>query len=68
MQSTCCLIEDGNVFVPDVWYLEVANVIARAKSKFGLTEARCSTFLHALQQMNIQVDRETARHALGDTL
>jgi len=62
------LIEDGNVIVPDVWYLEVANVIARAESKFGLTEARSSAFFHVLQQMNIQVDQETARHALGDTL
>jgi predicted nucleic acid-binding protein len=61
-------ITDGNVLVPGVWCLEVANVIARAESKYGLTEARSSKFIHALQQMHIQVDPDTYHHAMGDTL
>lgn len=61
-------IEDGNVLVPGVWCLEVANVIARAESKYGLAEARSAEFVHALQQMHIQVDPETCVHAMGDTL
>ena len=47
-------IKEANVIVPSVWSLEVANVITRAERKFGLTEARSTKFLHALQQMHIQ--------------
>jgi predicted nucleic acid-binding protein len=61
-------IEDGNVIVPGVWCLEVANVIARAEAKYGLTEARSMEFVHLLQQMQIQIDTETCAHAMGDTL
>lgn len=61
-------IEDGNVLVPGVWCLEVSNVIARAESKYGLTEARSSEFVHVLQQMNIQVDAETCNHAMSASL
>lgn len=61
-------ITEAAVLVPGVWSLEVANVISRAEKKFGLTEARSSEFVHALQQMHIQVDTETSIHAMGDTL
>jgi predicted nucleic acid-binding protein len=61
-------IADASVVVPGVWSLEVANVIARAEKKFGLTEARSAEFAHALQQMHIQIDPVTSAHALGDTL
>jgi len=61
-------IDGSNVIVPGVWCLEVANVIARAESKFGLTEARSTEFLHVLDQLQIQIDPETALHAMHDTL
>jgi len=61
-------IPEASVLVPGVWSLEVANGIARAEKKFGLTEARSAEFVHALQQMHIQVDSETSVHAMGDTL
>lgn len=61
-------IEDGNVLVPGIWCLEVANVIARAESKYGLSEARSSEFVHVLQNMHIQIDPATCAQAMGDTL
>jgi predicted nucleic acid-binding protein len=61
-------IADGNVLVPSIWCLEVANVIARAESKFGLTEARSSEFVNTLHDMHIEVDSETCAHAMNDTL
>lgn len=61
-------ISEASVLVPGVWSLEVANVIARAGKKFGLTEARSAEFVHALLQMHIQVDAETSVHAMGDIL
>ncbi|MGS0741639.1 type II toxin-antitoxin system VapC family toxin [Glaciimonas sp. GG7] len=57
-----------SILVPGVWGLEVANVIARAEKKFGLSEARSAAFVHALEQMHIQVDPETSAHAMRDTL
>lgn len=67
-QQVLAAIEYENVWVPGIWCLEVANVIARAASRFGLTEARSMEFVHALQQMHIQVDTETCVYAMGETL
>lgn len=61
-------IAQASVLVPGVWRLEVANVIARAERKFGLTEAQSTEFIHTLQQLHIQIDPETSANALGDTL
>ncbi|MCC2666086.1 MAG: putative PilT protein domain protein [Gammaproteobacteria bacterium] len=61
-------IAEASVLVPGVWGLEVANVVVRAEKKFGLAEARSAEFVHALQQMHIQVDPEASIHSLGDTL
>jgi len=61
-------ISEARVSVPGIWSLEVANVITRAERKFGLTEARSTEFVHALQQMHIQVAPETSVHTMGDTL
>ncbi len=62
------LIEDENVVVPGIWCLEVANVIARAESKYGLSEARSTEFLRVLHQLHIQIDGATSLRALNDTL
>jgi predicted nucleic acid-binding protein len=61
-------IAGGNVLVPGIWCLEVANVIARAESKLGLTEARSAEFVNTLHDMHIEVDSETCAHAMNDTL
>lgn len=62
------LIDDGNVLVPGIWCLEVANVITRAENKYGLTEVRSREFIHVLRQLQIQIDPETSLHALSNTL
>ncbi len=67
-QKVLSVISDGSVWVPGIWCLEVANVIVRAESKYGLPEARSSEFVYALQQMHIQIDPETHLHALSDIL
>lgn len=61
-------IEHQKAIVPGIWSLEVANVIARAENKYGLTEARCLEFVHVLHKMQIQVDTKTADYAMGDIL
>jgi hypothetical protein len=57
-----------SVLVPSVWGLEVANVIARAEKKFGLTKARSAQFLLLLKQLHIQIDDKTHHYAMSDIL
>lgn len=59
---------DAQATAPSVWPLEVANVIARAESKGLLTEARSSEFIGLLEALAVDVDADTARHALENTL
>lgn len=54
--------------VPALWFLEVANVIAKAEGKLIVTAARSQQFISTLNQLNIVTDEMTAHHALGDTL
>jgi hypothetical protein len=62
------LLISSNAVVPVTWGLEVANVIARAKAKQLITEAKSETFLLMLDELKIEVDDTTSAHALTDTL
>ena len=63
------LADDANhAVVPNIWPLEVANVIAKAQAKGLLTEARAAAFIGLLNDMAIAIDTKTAAQALGDTL
>lgn len=55
-------------YVPGIWGLEVANVIAQAEAKALVTEARSGAFLEMLTELDIEVDSGTSMHALGSTL
>jgi predicted nucleic acid-binding protein len=61
-------ISDTCILVPGIWSLEVANVITRAEKKFGLTQARSTEFIHALEKMHIGIDSQTSLHAMKNTL
>ena len=63
------LADDANQAVaPNIWPLEVANVIAKAEAKGLLTEARAAAFIGLLNDMAIATDTKTAAQALSDTL
>jgi predicted nucleic acid-binding protein len=62
------LLASSNAVVPVNWGLEVANVIARAKAKQLITEAKSETFLLMLDELSIEVNDATSAHALADTL
>jgi predicted nucleic acid-binding protein len=62
------VLAEGMAFVPNLWSLEVANVIVRAEAKKLLTESRSAEFIQILERMNIQVDNATYSKALTDTL
>jgi predicted nucleic acid-binding protein len=61
-------IVSAMALVPNLWGLEVANVIVRAESKQLLTETRSAEFIGLLQKMNIQVDSKNHFQTLTDTL
>jgi len=62
------VIRAGEVLVPGIWCMEVANVIARAEQKFGLTETLSAEFIRRLQDLGLRFDAETGLQALSATL
>jgi len=61
-------IKVGEVVVPGIWCMEVANVIARAEQRFGLTEILSAEFIRRLQSLGLRFDSETGWQILSATL
>lgn len=61
-------IKPGEVVVPSIWPLEVANIIRKAESKETLTEQRSGMFIKKLSSLQIEIDTQTAVFALNDIL
>ena len=57
-----------DAFVPVIWGLEVANVIAKAEAKALVTEARSEAFLQILDELDLNVDSGTFTQAFSATL
>lgn len=60
--------EGSEAVVPNIWPLEVANVILKAEAHRVVDEARAAAYISLLDEMSIRVDDSTAARALGDTL
>ncbi|MDO8447156.1 MAG: type II toxin-antitoxin system VapC family toxin [Deltaproteobacteria bacterium] len=54
--------------VPSIWPLEVANTLLVGERRGRATEAKAARFITLLNSLPIQIDPETSRHALLDTL
>lgn len=54
--------------VPSIWPLEVANTLLVGERRGRTTEAKAARFITLLNSLSIQIDPETTRHALLDTL
>lgn len=61
-------VPEAHAKAPSIWPLEVANVVARAESKNMLLESQSSQFLRLLDALAIEIDADTAQHALTTTL
>jgi predicted nucleic acid-binding protein len=61
-------LESDDAAVPALWSLEMANILAAAERRGRLSAARISEFIALLEGLAIEVDDETARHALHETL
>ena len=61
-------LEATTAFVPGLWALEAANVVAKVEAKGSTTEARTRAFVATLARLSIAADSATASQALGETL
>lgn len=58
----------GVVYVPGIWALEVANVIARAEAKGLIAEAQSENYLRLLGQLDIRISEISLPQAVGAIL
>ncbi|MEY2341696.1 type II toxin-antitoxin system VapC family toxin [Acidithiobacillus sp. IBUN Pt1247-S3] len=61
-------LKEVQAFVPSLFALEAANVVAKVETKGLVAEADSQRFIVLLSRLNIVTDQATATHALGDTL
>jgi predicted nucleic acid-binding protein len=58
----------STAYVPVIWELEVANVIAKSEARGLLLENRSQAFLSTIAACPIRRDNETQASAFGETL
>jgi predicted nucleic acid-binding protein len=56
-------LEQESAIVPELWLLEVGNVLVNAERRGRITEARVTEFLELLAALDIEVDNETSLRA-----
>lgn len=61
-------LTDGTAIAPQVWSLEVANVLAIAERKGRITAAKSAAIVAAVSRLPILIDDQTAGRALNETL
>jgi predicted nucleic acid-binding protein len=61
-------LEAEPAIVPDLWYLEVANVLVLATRKGRIAAEQCADFIRQIQALDLQTDDTTADRAFGDIL
>lgn len=65
--SVLTSLNNNSALVPNLWHLEVANVLLNAVSKSDLENSLAKTFMQKLQLLPISTDNTTNIHAFGDT-
>lgn len=65
---TAMTSDDTTGVAPVIWWLEIANVIAKAENKQAINEAQAESFLELLSGLGIAPDTATVGKALTDTL
>ena len=61
-------LADTNALVPDLWHLEVANVLLSAEKRGELEIAEVERFISQIENLPIHVDPLTANQAFSRTL
>ena len=61
-------LESETAAVPDLWYLEVANVLVLATRKGRITAAQSADFIRQIQALDLQADEAAASRAFDEVL
>lgn len=61
------MVMGDTAYVPNLWALEAANVLANGLKNNTITHARVQNFLNLVGQLDIRVDTQTHANALGAT-
>lgn len=59
-------LEKETAFVPELWPLELGNILVLAERRKRITFAGVSEFLTLINNLNIQVDHETANQGFHE--
>lgn len=59
-------LEQEVAFVPELWTLELGNILISAERRQRITFARVAEFLMLVNNLNIQIDHETANRGLHE--
>jgi predicted nucleic acid-binding protein len=62
------LLLTTGAMVPSLWRLEAANVIGKSLRLNKITQAKASTFIALLEDLDIAIDGQTDQRAFHDTL
>src|SRR5579864_8674503 len=61
-------LDEKVAYVPELWGLEVGNILVAAERRKRITHARIAEFLSLLHELNIQVDKETSERAFHEII
>ena len=61
-------LRNGSAFVPNLWHLELGNVLIQAERRKRITSAQISTRLELISRLPIETDTETDSRAFREIL
>ncbi len=61
-------LRNGSAFVPNLWHLELGNVLVQAERRKRITSAQISTRLELISRLPIETDTETDSRAFREIL
>lgn len=61
-------LQETTALVPGLWHLEIGNVLAQSERRRRIVASQIAASLDLLDRLPIEVDAETGRRALRETL
>jgi len=61
-------LRNGSAFVPNLWHLELGNVLVQAERRKRITSTQISTRLELISRLPIETDTETDSRAFREIL
>ena len=61
-------LESEQAHAPELWPLEVGNILINAHRRKRISYAKISEFLSLLENLNIQIDKETSFRSFNEIL